>query len=192
MKNIVKIIYFLVSLLIIIYTSLPNIKFPDTPDNFVRSHEPADIEDENRRGYFTNLNRDSVIKYFSDNYSIKISNYIKIKSIFILNYPPEDSQTIIRDQTRSTYLQELVFPLRESFFINGFEPKEDKDVIIVNNKNYTQKTILKMNESVWPLRLIVCFFALTLGYFILGSFFLILRKNYSELSNIIFKYGSKK
>ena len=42
-----------------------------------------------------------------------------------LNYPPESAFTYIKDQTHATYLEEYVYPLRDSLFVAGLEPFED-------------------------------------------------------------------
>lgn len=64
-----------------------------------------------------------------------------------LNYPPEESGTIIRDQTRSTFLEEIVHPFRESLYVNGFEPKDPKDAIFIAERPWRQKIIIKYVPS---------------------------------------------
>lgn len=64
-----------------------------------------------------------------------------------LNYPPEEAQTIIRDQTRSTFLEEIVHPFRESIYINGFEPKDPKDAVIIEGRHFRQKIIVRFVPS---------------------------------------------
>lgn len=70
-------------------------------------------------GYFSNNERDFAINYYKDQYD-KLTN-LPFRSLR-LNYPPEFAYTAIKDQTESTYLEEFVYPLRDSFFVNGFEP----------------------------------------------------------------------
>jgi hypothetical protein len=72
-----------------------------------------------------------------------------------LNYPPEEAQTIIRDQTRSTFLEELVHPFRESIYINGFEPKTEKDTINIEGRTWRQKIIIRYVPSLTIIRVIV-------------------------------------
>ena len=74
---------------------------------------------------------------------------------FRLNYPPEEARTIIRDQTRSTFLEEIVHPLRESVFINGFEPKDPKDAIEIAGRSWRQKIIVRYVPSRLWLRLVL-------------------------------------
>jgi len=85
---------------------------------------------------------------------------------FRLNYPPEEAQTIIRDQTRSTFLQEIVHPMRESVYINGFEPADPKDAVIIKGRHFRQKIIVRFVPSSFPVRLI-SFFGVILSSVIL-------------------------
>ena len=140
--------YFLLSLVFLVYLSIPNGKFPAQKDTSLRSNEPADIESELRRGYYVDGTRSSVITYYRKEFEQLnfFGNKIHVPSLR-LNYPPEEAQTIIRDQTRGTYLEEIVHPLRQSIFINGFEPKRDNDMIFVNGRKYDQKIIVKQFNS---------------------------------------------
>jgi len=121
------------------YLALPGIGFPSPPPGALESREPADIEDTNRRAYFTNLTRSEVITH----YERELSGLPILK----FNYPPEEAQSIIRDQTRSTYLEEIAHPFRESIFINGFEPREDKDRIYVAETEFAQKVTVRYVPS---------------------------------------------
>lgn len=73
----------------------------------------------------------NVSAYFSDNYRKFVVDYYKNdyqqNSSFPfpplrLNHPPEYSWITIKRHTDSTYLEELVYPLRDSLYVNGFEP----------------------------------------------------------------------
>ena len=97
--------------------------------------------------YFTNFSREEVVSHYK-------SQFDNIYTV-ILNYPPEDAQAIIRDQTRSTYLQELTQPFRESIFINGFEPRQDKDDIWYKGTHFEQKITIKQVESHFATRALI-------------------------------------
>ena len=79
-----------------------------------------------------------------------------------LNYPPEEAQTIIRDQTRSTFLEEIVHPFRESVYINGFKPTLKKDAIFIEGKDWYQKITVRFIPSNSLARVIVVILALVL------------------------------
>lgn len=123
MNTALKIIYLFVSLIFLIYLILPGptqiTDFPPLPDSVKSKLEGDTIQVPNISAYFSYNYRDFVIPFY--NY-----NYYKNTSLpfppLRLNYPPEFAYTAIKDQTHSTYLEELVYPLRDSIFINGFEP----------------------------------------------------------------------
>ena len=149
---------------------LPNSDFPEPLPDALQSDEPADVETPLRRGYFTDFSREEVIAHYKN--QVGHSNFLNLPLPTLrLNYPPEEAQTLIRDQARATFLEELVHPLRESFFINGFEPKEAKDAIVVNDKKWRQKVIVKHVPSNNVARLIVLVSALMLTLLILPSWF---------------------
>lgn len=137
MKKGLRIIIVLIFFVIFVYSILPTPKFPNPPPGALQSKERGDSEDLSvRRAYFTNLNREEVMKYYQSEFKG-----------YRLNYPPEEAYTIIRDQTRSTFLEEIVHPFRESFYINGFEPKNAKDAIEIERLSWRQKITVKYVPS---------------------------------------------
>jgi hypothetical protein len=153
MKYIVKIVYFLFSIFFLTYLFVPSLEFPLPPKDSLQSNEPADTEDFLRRAYFTNYDREQVIEHYqslftTENYKLPFLN-------LRLNYPPEEAQNIIRDQTRSSFLEELVHPFRESLYVNGFKPKEEKDAIFIDNRSWGQKITVRFIPSNTGLRLII-------------------------------------
>src|SRR3990170_2036914 len=130
MKILVKSVYIIISAIFLLYLALPTPDFPLPPEGALQSQEPADTETLLRRAYFTNLTRQEVLDHYQEQFDS--SSFLNIPvPTFRLNYPPEEAQTIIRDQTRSKFLEEIVHPMRESMFINGFEPKDPKDTIFI-------------------------------------------------------------
>lgn len=153
----------IVSLVLFFYLLLPSPDFPNPPPDAVQSKEPGDSEILNiRRAYFTNYTREQVINH----YKKEFSNLPFLR----FNYPPEESQTIIRDQTRSTYLEELVHPLRESIYINGFEPKSEKDTITISGETWRQKIIVKQVNSNILSRLFVLALTLVVGFVLMREY----------------------
>ena len=145
MKTIVKYAYIISSIIFLIYLIIPNAEFPEQVPDSIKSYEPADIETTLRKGYYTNYQREEVITYYQNNLKLFFLN-LNI-SRYRLNYPPEEAQQLIRDQARSTYLEELVHPFRDSYFINGFEPEKDKDMIFIESRKWYQKVIVKYIPS---------------------------------------------
>lgn len=131
--------------------ALPDFSFPDPPPDSIVSQEPADLETPLRRGYFTDYSRQEVLDWYKKQFNH--SSFLGIRlPTFLLNYPPENAQTIIRDQTGSTFLQEFTHPFRESVYINGFETKtaDGHPVLFVEGKSWRQKIIIRqVPSSIW-------------------------------------------
>jgi len=119
--KILKISLSIIFILGCVYLLAPSPEYPELTDA-VRSDEPGDTwQHPDQKGYYTNLSRSEVINQMQSKFKLNILG-IEIPS-FRLNYPPEEAQTIIRDQLTSNYLEEIVYPFRESLFVNGWEPK---------------------------------------------------------------------
>lgn len=146
MKAIVKTGYLILSVLFLFYLAIPNSGFPEKPEDALQSDESADTESPARRAYFTDLTREETMNHYLNR--MQRNKYFGFKlPTYRLNYPPEEAQIIIRDQTRSTFLEEVVHPFRESIFVNGFEPKDPKDTVFIENKIWRQKITIRNNES---------------------------------------------
>ena len=156
MKKIFILIYAIFSVTLLFYVSLPNFDFPKSPADSVQSKEPADTETPLRRAYFTNFSRAEVLDWYKVQF--EHSGFMNIPlPTYLLNYPPEESGTIIRDQTRSTFLQEIVHPFREIIFINGYEPAptDNENKIVINGTHWRQKIIIKYVPSSLILRFMI-------------------------------------
>ena len=162
MKKITKILFILFSTLFIIYLLLPNPTFPEPPPGALQSNEPADTESLLRRSYFTNYTREEVMVHYKDQFEKPVIFGIFLPS-YRLNYPPEEAQMIIRDQTRSTFLEEIVHPFRESVYINGFKPTLEKDAIFIEGKDWYQKITVRFVPSNGLVRVLVITLALFLA-----------------------------
>jgi hypothetical protein len=146
MKKISYIFLLLAYLIFVFYLTLPDPDFPPPPNDAVQSGEPADTEDPLRRAYFTDFSREEVLNHYQTEFNKPLAVYFP-QLTYRLNYPPEESRTIIRDQTRSTYLEEIVHPFRESLFINGYEPSEEQHIINIGGKIWKQKIVVKYIPS---------------------------------------------
>lgn len=165
MKRYVKIVYIILSIIFLFYLLLPNPTFPEQLPNSLQSEEPADTETDLRRAYFTNSTRSEVMAHYKK--QLQHSAFMNLPlPTYRLNYPPEEAQVLIRDQTRSTFLEEVVHPFRESFFINGFKPKEEKDAIFIGGKAWRQKIIVRFVPSNRIFRITIAVSVLLLTWFI--------------------------
>lgn len=155
LKKALTIFYIIFSLAFFVYISLPDFSFPSPPPGSLQSNEPADTEIPLRRAYFTDMTRAEVLSWYES--QMKRSSFMGIPlPTYLLNYPPEDAQTLIRDQTRSTFLEEIVHPMRESIYVNGYEPpaSDEKNAINIEGKHWRQKIIIKMSPSSLIVRLL--------------------------------------
>lgn len=159
MRILSNILYIFLTVLLVGYSLYPNAKFPLPPEDSYQSAEEADTETGERRAYFTDLGREEVIGLYKSQFS-----YLPTLR---LNYPPEDAQTLIRDQTRSAYLEELVHPFRESIFINGFIPKEAKDEIWYRGVHFEEKITVRYYSSNPITRTVVLLVSMLLLWFLI-------------------------
>ena len=178
MKLSFKIFFILIFFILLIYLIIPAPEFPLPPNDSLQSNEPADLETPLRRSYFTNFTREEVMKHYKD--QLLSSAYLGIAlPTYSFNYPPEEAQTIIRDQTNSTFLEEIVYPFRMSVFVNGYEPKTKKGLVFFeDNRTWRQKIIVKYVESYVGVRIFIVFSTALVTWFVLIE----LKKFIKELS----------
>ena len=161
MKKITTILVVFISIFFITYLLLPNPSFPEPPLDALQSNEPADTEDVMRRAYFTNYNREEVMEHYKSEFEKPVALGWHIPS-YRLNYPPEEANVIIRDRTRSTFLEEIVHPLRESVYVNGFKPVSEKDAIFIEGKEWNQKITVRLVSSASLIRVVIALVTLLL------------------------------
>lgn len=151
MKLIKLLPVFCLYLLGLIYLSFPQPEVPIVIDG-LRSQEPGDTHQNlDQSAYFTQKERQQVLSEIQSDYVLNFQG-IKFPS-FRLNYRPEEAQTLVREQIQSYYLEEIIHPLRESLFVNGWEPQnspiyadipeEKKPRIQIEGQFYRSKVILK-------------------------------------------------
>ncbi len=133
-----KIFISFILLFVICYLLFPARGFPPPPPNSIQSLEPADTESINRRAYYTNLTRAEILAFYKQNFNARALR---------LNHPPEEAQTLIRDQTRSSWLEELYLPFRDSYLINGFYPTLPTEQINIDNVHYENKITVRYIPS---------------------------------------------
>lgn len=154
-----KISFIIFSTLLFIYmiwpgsNSISNI--PPLPDSDKSTLEGDTIQISNVSAYFSNNFREFVIPYYSDSYQ-RLSKFPFPP--LRLNHPPQYSWIAIKKHTDSTYIEELVYPLRDSLYVNGLEPfYENEDpkwwgatkFEIGNNVYFTKVTLRFYPSSVW-------------------------------------------
>ena len=132
--------------------------FPGLPGS-IKSDLPGDtIQNPNISAYYSQFTRDGITHYYKDVFSKLLLGFSL--PIISINHPPEAAYQYVRDQQRSTFLEEYVFPLRESIFVNGYETRvenymkgrfeDDKYVghyLRFGSNYYSSKTTLRFYSS---------------------------------------------
>ncbi len=119
-----KKIYIGFCVLLLVYMILPGpgkiSDFKALPDSYKSALAGDNIAQvSNVAGYFSDNYREFVTSFYSKDYKDK--TWLPFPPLR-LNHPPEFSWNVIKKHTDSTYLEELVYPLRDSIYVNGFEP----------------------------------------------------------------------
>lgn len=164
MKKALNALLVLLAIIFLLYLLVPGPRsiddFGPLPDSSKSNLSGDTVQVPNVSAYFSDNFRDAAITVYGKSYSEQ--TFLPIKPIR-LNYPPEFAYVAIKDQTQSTYLEELVFPMRESLFINGLEPFEKSGEpryegafpFIVGDIEYLTKVTLRYYPSpVWA-RLVI-------------------------------------
>jgi hypothetical protein len=163
-KKIGLLVYWFIGLLVLTYLLLPPPAEPPPLPESTKSNLPGDtVEIPHLYAYYTNLSRQEVLDFYQKHYSRSRLLGIPLPS-FRLNHPPEYTWVVIRDTVLSSYLEEIVHPFRESFYINGHEPANDpfvksdqrRPTLIYEGKEYKAKiTVLPVYSH--PLLRIILF-----------------------------------
>lgn len=134
--------------------------FAPLPDSDKSNLEGDTIQVPNVSAYFSDNYRDYTVQFYRDNY--QSLSHLPFPPLG-LNHPPEFSWNVIKKHTDSTYLEELVYPLRDSIYVNGLEPfYEDGQpkfwgatVFEIGKNNWDTKTTLRFYPSGFFIRLFV-------------------------------------
>ncbi len=149
-KKINKVGLFLIILFFIglVYILLPGPSsindFSPLSDSVKSQLEGDTIQNPNIAAYFSDFRRVYITKYYQDMFASKLFLGIKIPPIR-LNHPPEEAYRYVRDQQESTFLEEYVFPLRESLFVNGYEPFIENEIFHAPHSPYGDRVEYKQN-----------------------------------------------
>jgi len=177
MKALIKILLSAIYLLGIVYLLLPNPPYPDL-SSATLSNEPGDTwQNPDQKAFFTQKNRQEVLLELQESFSLKLLD--KTIPSFRLNYRPEETAQFVRDQIDSYYLEEIVHPLRESLFVNGWEPQNapywrnvepaKRPRIQIDNVYYRSKVTLKPVYSSALARILVWSAIFPASYFVYES-----------------------
>ncbi|MFC1710104.1 hypothetical protein ACFL0F_00380 [Patescibacteria group bacterium] len=167
MKRLPKTLFILFSVVLFIYMLWPwgpkvVSDFKDLPDSAKSTLDGDTVQVPNVAGYFSENYRDFVVPYYVNEYQSLINfPFAPLRLV----YPPEYAYTAIKEQTQSTYLEELVYPLRNSLFVNGMEPigKDGEQLFAgaaefgFEGNLYPTKTTIRFYPPTYFVRLLVWF-----------------------------------
>ena len=155
---------FSIYLLGVIYLVLPGPIIPNLEPG-LKSTEPGDtIQIPGVWAYYTNLSRRESIDFFEKAFSH--SSFLNMPLLtFHLNHPPEYARETIKDTLASNFYEELIHPLKESLFISGCIPGEDKIYLaqskdpityfLIEGNRYNAKiTLYHVQSPIWARLLI--------------------------------------
>ena len=144
-----------------LYLVWPVPGFPPPPPGSLTSFAPADTETIYRNSYYTNYSRAEIINYYKSQFKWPF---------FRLNHPPEESQTLVREQTQTSWLEELVHPLKDSLYINGFYPTKPTEQLNIGKVHYQARITLHYFPSHPVTRLTVLLMASLSAYLLIKEY----------------------
>ncbi len=152
------------SLCLLVYMLVPGprsvYEFPAIPESNKSKLDGDTWQVPNVVAFFSDRYRDFATDYYQQSYRNKTS--LPFEPIR-LNYPPEFAYTAIKVETQSTYLEEYVYPLRDSLYVNGMEPFYENGDPKFNGSfpfytpegYYPTKVTLRFYPSSWYIRVLV-------------------------------------
>lgn len=160
----IKKIFLIFSVLLLIYMLWPGpskiSQFRTLPDSAKSTLSGDTTQFSNITAYFSNHFRDFVTNFYYKNFwEVSHLPFPPLK----LNHPPEYAWIAINVNVDSTYLEEYIYPLRDSLFVNGFETHQDDGSLIFvgapaleeANKIWYSKTTLRFYSSNFMAKIIV-------------------------------------
>lgn len=168
-------VFIIFSVFLLVYMMLPGPTriedFSALPNSFKSTLDGDTVQVPNVSAYFSDNFRPFVtLYYFNEIKNLSSIPFAPIK----LNYPPENAYQFIKDQTQSTYLEEYVYPLKYSIFVNGFEPVDENgnprywggDKLFAGGRDNSTKVTIRFYPSSLITRFVVWLGVVTSIFFI--------------------------
>lgn len=144
--------FFLIGLVYVLIPGPTMIEqFPPLPNSTKSQLEGDTIQNPNIAAYFADFRRDFIVNFYKQQF-MEMHLWRGLLPPIRINRPPEEAYRYIRDQQESTFLEEYVYPLRESFFVNGYEPLVE-NMIYNRPSNYLGNHIIYREIKDSPERL---------------------------------------
>ncbi len=165
----IKKVVWVVFLLGLIYVAWPGPTsiddFPPLPSS-TKSNLPGDTtQNPNIAAYYSQFDRNYITKYYRSIFEQMPISFLPLPVIRI-NHRVEEAYGFVRDQQESTFLEEFIHPMRESVFVNGYEPAIEnqmngvpsgfiEDHISIYGNFYASKATLRYYPSSWIWRVLI-------------------------------------
>ncbi len=164
MNTIGKILVSTLFLVGLVYVLLPGATrvedFAPIPESTKSGLEGDTWQNKNIAGYFSQWERAAITTYYRQLYNKSLFGLPSIR----VNHPPEDAKVFVRREQESTFLEEYIHPLRDSLYVNGYEPTIENAMfhkasgfvgnhIEYQGDYYLSKTTLRFHPSFWWARL---------------------------------------
>lgn len=161
-----KSVYIFFSILLLIYMLWPEpskiSQFPSLPNGLTSTLSGDTVQIPNVSAYFSHNFRNFVIPFYLKSY--QQNSYLPFPPLR-LNHPPEYSWTVIKKPTDTTYIEEFLYPLKSSLYVNGFEAKRPDGSLIFwgappldeGGQDWSTKVTLRLYTSSIITRFIVWF-----------------------------------
>lgn len=162
--RIIIVIFFVLGLTYLLWPGPNSINdFPPLP-NSLKSDEPGDtVQTPNIAAFFSQEKRSGITNFYK--HFFQTSNFGFLPPIR-LNHQVEEAKQLIRDEQGGTFIEEFVYPLRGSIFVNGYEPEVENKMrnrasnflgnnILIKDNWYVSKTTLRYYPVPVPWRLII-------------------------------------
>jgi len=146
---------FLAAMIVSFYLCLPSPVIPDLPGS-LKSDEPGDTyQMSNIAAYFTDYERDEILAYYHRAFARSTLFNLPLPTVSY-TLPVEDRHFWLGRLMQTTYFEENSHFLRESLFVNLWEPRPlVDDGIFIKGKQYKTKVTVRTVQSPIPVRLIV-------------------------------------
>lgn len=98
------------------------------------------IQNPNISAYYSNFRRDFITQFYKTELQMNVF-FGKLIPPMRINRRPEEAYQWIRDQQESTFLEQYSYPLRESLFVNGYDPMTAHEIAGIVRTDYVSNTI---------------------------------------------------
>ncbi len=128
---------FLLGFVYILYPGPNSIKnFPPIPNSLKSNEEGDTVQIPNVSAYYSFWRRDEITNLYKRHYEL-INFWPFFVPAIKLNHPPEYAFNYVRDQLKSTFLEEYTYPLRDSLFVSGYDQKVYNDLQYITHSFYS-------------------------------------------------------